>query len=94
MHRYLIAYDVSDDRLRTKLADMLQDFGHRQQYSVFAAWLNESQYRKLLQRLYALCDGQPDIEVRIYRLCAMCQQHGVVIGQPDDNDAPPGPLIL
>ena len=34
-HRYLIAYDVPDDRRRSRVARVLQEFGDRVQYSVF-----------------------------------------------------------
>lgn len=34
-HRYLIAYDVPDDRRRTRVARVLQEFGDRVQFSVF-----------------------------------------------------------
>ena len=31
----IVAYDISNDRLRTKFAKFLKKFGHRLQYSVF-----------------------------------------------------------
>jgi len=31
----IVAYDISNDRLRTKFAKFLNKFGHRLQYSVF-----------------------------------------------------------
>ncbi|MGO1593855.1 MAG: CRISPR-associated endonuclease Cas2 [Ancrocorticia sp.] len=34
-HRLLIAYDVDDDRRRTRLSNMLKSYGDRIQYSVF-----------------------------------------------------------
>lgn len=33
--RYLVAYDIADDRRRTRLATRLSSFGDRIQYSVF-----------------------------------------------------------
>ncbi|WP_026530161.1 CRISPR-associated endonuclease Cas2 [Haematomicrobium sanguinis] len=33
--RYLIAYDIKDDKRRSKVATYLQSFGDRIQYSVF-----------------------------------------------------------
>lgn len=35
--RYLIAYDIPDDKRRTRLAKKLQSYGDRIQYSVFVA---------------------------------------------------------
>lgn len=34
-HRYLVAYDIPDDRRRTRLAKVLASYGDRVQYSVF-----------------------------------------------------------
>lgn len=34
-HRYLVAYDIVDDRRRTKIAKVLESYGDRIQYSVF-----------------------------------------------------------
>src|SRR5660397_27260 len=36
-HRYLIAYDMPDDRRRTRLANRLLSYGDRLQFSVFIA---------------------------------------------------------
>lgn len=34
-HRYLVAYDIPDDRRRLRVAKVLSGFGDRVQYSVF-----------------------------------------------------------
>lgn len=47
VRRFLIAYDVSDDRRREKVAKLLQHYGQRVQYSVFIADLNPSQHRTM-----------------------------------------------
>lgn len=39
-HRYVLAYDVPDDRRRARLAKVLSQFGDRVQYSVFVADLS------------------------------------------------------
>ncbi len=33
---YVVAYDISDDRRRTKVAKILEDFGDRAQYTDFS----------------------------------------------------------
>lgn len=35
IHRFLVAYDISDDRRRVALANVLSSYGDRVQYSVF-----------------------------------------------------------
>ena len=48
---YLIAYDISDDARRTKLAELLEGFGQRVQRSVFECDLNEREYQALERKM-------------------------------------------
>ncbi len=45
-HRFLLTYDITDDKRRTKVHRALLDVGDRVQYSVFVADLTE---RELIQ---------------------------------------------
>lgn len=92
MNFYLITYDVPDDKPRTKLADLLQDYGSRVQYSVFEAWLKARQFAELRDRVAALM-GDHRGEVRFYRLCALCQQNVSIVGD-GDLPTPPGIVII
>ena len=47
---HLIAYDVSSNRRRYRLARMLEGHGRRVQESVFEAWLTPRQREELLVR--------------------------------------------
>ena len=70
----LVAYDVPDDKRRTKLAHSLKDFGERVQYSVFECHLDDAELDVMRKRLLKLTDPKDD-SVRIYRLCAACAEH-------------------
>lgn len=69
--RYVIAYDVSDDGRRTRLAKMLLDYGDRIQHSVFEANLAEGDVERILRRAQRLIDEQED-SFRLYPLCGEC----------------------
>jgi len=58
VHRYLIAYDVTSDARRTRVANTLRAYGDRIQYSVF---LVDVKPAKLL-RLKASIRTQVDLE--------------------------------
>jgi CRISPR-associated protein Cas2 len=58
--RYLIAYDISDDRRRTRAFNTLGDFGEAVQYSVFFADLTVSEVVVLRGRLRELIDERTD----------------------------------
>jgi len=64
---YLIAYDISVDARRTKLAELLEGFGQRVQRSVFECDLNPGEFARLGRELRDLIDQNVD-SVRCYRL--------------------------
>lgn len=66
----VIAYDVSDDNRRTKLAKLLLDYGDRMQDSVFEADLEPAEIEKILRRVERFLE--PSDRFCIYRLCADC----------------------
>lgn len=80
--RYVVSYDIVSDRLRSKIAKELENFGKRIQYSVFECELTEKQFQKMYARLAALMlevEGE-DGSIRIYPLCANCCQKIQTIG--------------
>ena len=50
MH-YLITYDISNDKRRTKLATLLDKYGIRVNYSVYECELNQTKFDKLLYEI-------------------------------------------
>lgn len=83
----VISYDISDDRRRTKVANTLEDYGTRVQYSVFEVNLKPGQFRQLREELKKLADPEAD-NLRFYHLCATCFQRIEVVGQGDVEDEP------
>ncbi len=79
---YIISYDVSDDKRRTQIAEILKDFGTRVQYSVFECLLTEDQFAMLLRRLRLSIDPTTD-SLRCYRLCQACVDEIIVEGRGD-----------
>jgi len=48
---YVIAYDIPDDKRRKKIADLLEGYGQRVQYSVFELVLSQKKFDELKSRL-------------------------------------------
>lgn len=48
---YVVAYDIPDDKRRKKVADLLEGYGKRVQYSVFECLLTQAKYDELRKRL-------------------------------------------
>lgn len=77
---YLISYDISNDRLRNKVAKLLEDYGKRVQYSVFECHISDKQFYKLREELVVLMAGSEHTGIRIYRLCKKCEKIIQMIG--------------
>jgi len=68
---YVIAYDIPDNKRRTKVHKTLSGVGEWTQYSLFECYLTEKELLKLRHRLESLLDPEMD-SVRFYPLCASC----------------------
>ena len=70
----VVSYDIHSDKRRTKVHEMLQNYGYRVQFSVFECDVNKRQFAELQRRLAELIDLEADDSVRYYELCASCQR--------------------
>lgn len=78
---YVIAYDIPDDRRRTKIHKILLGFGKWTQYSLFECFLTRKQLVLLRSKLAEhLVDKQDS--VRFYPLCANCVERVETVGGP------------
>ena len=57
---YLIAYDISDDKRRTRVFDTLKDYGDHVQFSVFLCALSPIEIVTLRGLLSGLIDARAD----------------------------------
>ena len=82
---YVVAYDIPDDRRRTKVHQILSGFGKWTQYSLFECFLNK---RKLLVLQAKLADHlvAKEDSVRFYPLCANCVEKVETIGGPPPEE--------
>ena len=87
MH-YTIAYDITDDKRRNKVAKILKDFGKRVQYSVFECNIDKRAYLRLQDRLAKAMDTDEDT-ITFYHICAACEKQIERIGLNKglDNDS-------
>ena len=74
----VITYDIANDKRRTKVADELENWGRRVQFSVWECDLEAEQIERLTALLQEMVSG--DDRLRVYRLCQACLDKSVVIG--------------
>lgn len=77
---YLISYDITDNRIRGKIAKELSGYGQRVQYSVFECRITEQQYKELYQKLVILMQEEEEGNIRIYNICGKCEQKLSTVG--------------
>ncbi|MBI3090673.1 MAG: CRISPR-associated endonuclease Cas2 [Candidatus Tectomicrobia bacterium] len=89
--RYVICYDVPDDKRRASLAKLLDAYGDRVQYSIFEAVLDRALFDKMRQQAAKLINLEED-RLAIYPLCAACARKSWRVGQ--GSDEAPGEEIV
>jgi len=76
---------VSNNKKRSKIADILKDYGHRVQYSVFECNLERKHLQQMIEEM-APFFGEKSDSLRIYRLCNDCAGKVEILGHPDQFD--------
>jgi len=76
---YVVAYDISSDKRRTKVHDILLAFGEWTQYSLFECFLTRKQLILLRSKLAPYLVAAED-SVRFYPLCANCVARVETVG--------------
>lgn len=85
---YVIAYDIADDKRRTKIHKILLGYGKWTQYSLFECFLTKKQLLLLRSKLDEHLIAKPD-SVRFYPLCVNCVSKVKTVG-----GAPPADDVL
>ena len=62
---YIVTYDISSNRRRKKVSDILEGYGKRVQYSVFEVILSQSKCAELQRRLRRYFNPDED-SIRFY----------------------------
>ena len=76
---YVIAYDIPNNKRRTKVHKALSGVGEWTQYSLFECYLTEKELLQLRHRLEPLLDSETD-SVRFYPLCVTCASKVDTVG--------------
>lgn len=89
---YVVTYDVSCDKRRKKVSDLLEGYGQRVQYSVFECVLTAAKYGELRQRLKPRIKEGED-SIRFYPLSRHTLLQIEVWGEPPVTQFP-GSVII
>ena len=73
--RYLICYDIPDDKTRDAVVNYLERFAWRVQYSVFSCRLDEAQALLTWKDLLAIAPPSEGNSVLMLPLCKACEKN-------------------
>jgi len=77
--RLAIAYDISEDKVRNSVYEILESYGAWKQYSVFELEITRTQRVEMEDKLKnEIKEGD---KVRIYELCDRCKDNIVELGK-------------
>jgi CRISPR-associated protein Cas2 len=76
----VIAYDIPDNKRRTRLHKLLRRYGDAVQFSVFECLISDAQFDELRQGVAKIIiEGEDD--VRYYDICAACKRLTKTLGR-------------
>lgn len=76
----VVAYDITNNKRRKKIAKVLETFGIRSNFSVFECVLTESQVKTMQYQLNKIADPKSDC-ILYYYLCKSCVEKREVFGR-------------
>ncbi|MEA5495907.1 CRISPR-associated endonuclease Cas2 [Limnoraphis robusta Tam1] len=83
----LVVYDIPNDKRRTKLANFLEGYGRRVQYSVFEIFITLDEMRILHQKVKKLVVPAEN-DVRFYWIAQEAVSLVLTIGSPEPESPP------
>lgn len=75
----IVVYDIPDDKRRKKLANFLEGYGRRVQYSVFECFISLPEMRSLYEKVKKRVKSQED-NVRFYWITQESVSRSLTIG--------------
>lgn len=69
----VIAYDISNNKRRKKVSDMLEGYGDRMNYSVFECMLKKTDLKRIKERAIKIIDIKTD-SLLFYEICSSCTE--------------------
>ena len=77
--KYVISFDITGDRIRSRVVKILSEYAYRVQKSVFEGLISKESLEEMKMKIEKIIDGKTD-SVRIYPLCGKCEPEVKIIG--------------
>lgn len=70
-HMIVVAYDIADDKRRSRMVKLLEQYGNRINYSVFECMATHQEQETMLLSIAQIINPKKD-QVAFYHVCADC----------------------
>ena len=80
--KYLICYDITEQRIRQRVVKLLERRAHRLQYSVFLGEFKDCEYKALREQLLDITADSERRLLLIVPMCAICEAKTWMVGSP------------
>ena len=84
--RYLICYDIPDDKTRDNIVNYLERFAWRVQYSVFSCRLETERAALVRKDLLAIAAATEGNSVLMVPLCKACEKNLFLSAKPLEEE--------
>ena len=84
--QYVICYDISEDKIRTKVAKYLESFARRVQCSVFICESTETKMKRVRNELLNLTENSEKRLLMLVPMCQSCSGKLWLVGQPLEKE--------
>ena len=84
--KYVISYDIKDDRIRDKVVKYLEFFATRLQFSVFTCELASEKSAEVWKHLLKLTAKEKDCLLMMAPLCKTCAKGMRIQGNPLESE--------
>ena len=76
--KWVVCFDISDDKSRNKVGSLLEEYGVRVQKSVFEIEISDNKLQKLISKIECLIDEEDS--VRFYAMHKNCVKNSFFLG--------------
>lgn len=82
---YIIAYDITDNKIRRRIAKFLEGIAYRRQFSVFWAELKEREIEQVKDKVKNIIGDREECIFLIAPMCKICAEKIWMLGNPREE---------
>ena len=84
--KYVICYDIKEDRIRSQVVKFLEGHAHRIQFSVFSCKCSNKEIKAIWQHLLNLTENASNPLLMVIPVCNDCDKGILMHGRPLEED--------